>query len=992
MGRPRDCIHDIRLAAYARGSGTSTERDSIERHIDQCPECSEFVVEFALAFSPTDSSGDGVVEPLANTWLARGARIGRYRIIDWIGRGGMGVVYAAHDPELDRTVALKLVANGVDARSSFVQRERLQREARAMAKLSHPNVVNIHDVGTVGGQLFIAMEFVAGPTLRAWASQDGRSWREILEMFLGAAKGLDAAHRAGMVHRDFKPENVLVSDGRARVTDFGLAQPFDDEPNLSACAPSDQLRSDDRTRSISTARLAGTPAFMAPELFEGHPASALSDQFSFCVALYTALFGTAPYPQRPLRARLEAMAADRVGQQMTDGRVPRWLRSLLLRGLSREPNRRFGSMEELVQLAERRLDRGRLGRLTGLVLPTALLTLGLGAYTQSASSEACFAEASKIDAIWDARSREQLHAAFERSDLEYMAALADFATQNLDRHAAELKTIYRETCEAPSISEMDRRHRSACLERSVVEFSAALEVLSGEEQEPRRRVPEVLSALMRPSDCKHASRNAVADPSDADARELSSELTRLGVRVEAAVLEEVEQPMNRILDRARALGRPGLLAQALLQAGRMHWRLGHYHRAESTLIEALGASEAAGYGPGVVEASSRLTFVVGHELSQYEEGTRWGERTRRALAQYEGSLEDYGHLERAFGALAHDQQDYAAAQTHFENALEFMQRAHGPDSLRCVTDMGNLGEALMQQGEFDEARAMMQKSIDLRRRSLGDLHPSVGRAWGALAGLHARMGDSKGAKQAFRESLAILEPALGSSHPEVGVYSGNLGSVLREMGRLAEARDALERSISITAEARGERDLRLLNPVLDLAEVYIALAELDAARAQTKLALAIIGARLGSDHVASADVMGVVATIHEHRGELAEAAELLERAIELQLQKLGPERPDAYMNRLNLGRMQLAMDEPEAALESFERGLEGLIATTGEGSVEVGMARKRKASALEALGRLDEARAELHSGLKNLSSLPPGHDELARGKQALARLDASSDP
>ena len=220
------------------------------------------------------------------------ALIGRFTVLGLVGRGGFGEVYAAHDPELDRRVALKVLSH-TDDRAAI---ERLHLEAMTMARLSHPNVARVFDFGDVDGHLFVAMEFIRGVTLRTWLSGQPRHWREICEVFVAAGQGLAAAHREGIVHRDFKPDNVVIDDeGRARVIDFGLAPPPLEDPS-DGCLPAHTADEDDLdTTQPSQPARGGTPAYMAPEQHLGRPADARSDQFSFCVALFEALLGHHPF-------------------------------------------------------------------------------------------------------------------------------------------------------------------------------------------------------------------------------------------------------------------------------------------------------------------------------------------------------------------------------------------------------------------------------------------------------------------------------------------------------------------------------------------------------------------------------------------------------------------------------------------------------------------------------------------------------------------------
>jgi predicted Ser/Thr protein kinase len=299
-----------------------------------------------FALTPAGSAADA----------ADGARkIGRFKVLGLVGRGGFGEVYAAHDPELDRRVALKVLAH-TENRAAVAS---LHREALTMARLSHPNVARVFDVGDVDGHLFIAMEFVRGDTLRAWLRREQRSWSAIREVFLAAGQGLAAAHREGIVHRDFKPDNVIIDeDGRPRVIDFGLAAATaEDTASPAQTADEDELN--EVTQPSDPGR-GGTPAYMAPEQHLGRQADARSDQYSFCVALYEALHGRRPFVGRtwqtlsPQVLRVDAVTASR--------KVPPHLRRAVQRGLSPAPERRFPDMDALLAELVRDNDARKLGR------------------------------------------------------------------------------------------------------------------------------------------------------------------------------------------------------------------------------------------------------------------------------------------------------------------------------------------------------------------------------------------------------------------------------------------------------------------------------------------------------------------------------------------------------------------------------------------------------------------------------------------------------
>src|SRR5258708_23662444 len=241
--------------------------------------------------------------------IGRGLSLGRYIVLNKLGRGGMGVVYAAYDPELDRKVAVKLLRAEADTKSNArAAQARLLREAQAMARLSHPNVISVHDVGALRTQVFIAMEFVEGKTLTRWLKEKPLTPREIVQTFLQAGKGLAAAHAAGLVHRDFKPDNVLIgNDGRIQLLDFGFARAVEDVVGYAPTLPPQVVASGLSTPRQLEARLTrsgaflGTPAYMAPEQLLRTTIDARADPFSFCVALYEALYGKRPLSAQPVQ-------------------------------------------------------------------------------------------------------------------------------------------------------------------------------------------------------------------------------------------------------------------------------------------------------------------------------------------------------------------------------------------------------------------------------------------------------------------------------------------------------------------------------------------------------------------------------------------------------------------------------------------------------------------------------------------------------------------
>ena len=337
------CLPTEILTRFLEGRADAKMRAQLEEHASRCERCREVLS--ALGRYRTPPAVRPRSQPYGDRLLAPGTQVGRYVIVREIGAGGMGVVYAARDPELERMVAVKVLRGDSDPRTEA----RLRREAQAMAQLAHPNVVAVYDVGAFDERMFIAMEYVAGETLARWIGAP-RSRREILDAYCAAGRGLAAAHAAGLVHRDFKPENVLIGDdGRVRVGDFGLALCIDggDAPGGVAVGW-DTNAATSPARLTASGTLLGTPCYIAPELYDGGEADARSDQFSFCVALFVTLYGELPFNGDTLGSFAANVRSSSLHDPRGTPRVSRRIRRAIKRGLATDPASRFASLDELL--------------------------------------------------------------------------------------------------------------------------------------------------------------------------------------------------------------------------------------------------------------------------------------------------------------------------------------------------------------------------------------------------------------------------------------------------------------------------------------------------------------------------------------------------------------------------------------------------------------------------------------------------------------------
>jgi aminoglycoside phosphotransferase (APT) family kinase protein len=459
------CLGTNTLLALA--SDRSPDRLArFEAHVDRCAECRQLLGELAeLSWmraprTRDDHTGEPAAEP-----LTIGSVVDRYVIIEALGVGGMGVVYTAYDPRLDRKIALKLLRP--DHGTCPERAARLEREAQTLARLRHPNVVAVHDAGTFDDQVFVAMELVEGTTLREWLVTR-RSWREIVDMFLQAAHGLSAAHAAGLVHRDFKPDNVLIGrDGRAQVADFGLAR-------------SEDLPADD---------IAGTPAYMSPEQRAGNAVSPASDQYSFCVALHEALRGHRPNQPAPAVTR----------------HVPAAIRAAIDRGMHDDPSRRFPSMQALAHALRKRSVVAPA--LLAASIATCVVIAGIG-MTNRAHGEAapCSGAAAKLAGIWDASTREVLRLRFIATGRADATTTFAAVAHRLDAYAQAWIAEHTHACEATHVrgeqSQQLLDRRMGCLDLRLGELATRIDMLHETSPGILARTPAVIDALVAPTVCR----------------------------------------------------------------------------------------------------------------------------------------------------------------------------------------------------------------------------------------------------------------------------------------------------------------------------------------------------------------------------------------------------------------------------------------------------------------------------------------------------------
>jgi tRNA A-37 threonylcarbamoyl transferase component Bud32/tetratricopeptide (TPR) repeat protein len=786
--------------------------------------------------------------------------IGRYVVLGRVGHGGMGEVYAAYDPELDRKVAVKLVrAHGDSGLNVSEKRARLLREAQAIAKLSHPNVVVVFDVGTFDQNVFIAMEFVEGQTVGAWLGEP-RSWREILAVYRAAGRGLVAAHGAGVIHRDFKPENVMVArDGQVRVMDFGLAtQTLENEratpaggtrdaediaravtarslaaleaqttASLSGRSPVPAVSASGRrleSKLTETGAMLGTPAYMAPEQFSGKPADPRTDQFSFCVSLYESLYGERPFAGRSPAALMTNVLTGAISEPPPDARVPAWIRRILLRGLRRHPAERFPSMEALLEALAHDASRTQRRLVTAAAVTCAVVGIGAASVgfrvSKAAAPSLCGSGAPKLAGVWEigagggARGgaaptprRDAVHRAFAATGKSFAESAFGSVAQILDRYLGTWAGMYEDACRATHV----RGEQSA----EVLDLRMSC-------------LAERLDRARALTDLFTAANATVVENAVAAASALPSFERCADVQLLRAVLPPPENPGARA--RVEALRRQ--LAQ----------------------VKALGDSGQCAAGAAAASKLVDESFTLGYLPLQAE--------ALNALALFGNECTDPGRAVRQFKeahwAAQASHHDEAAAEALIQMAQLGAGRLHDPGAARDwiqlagailkrmgpghpaleASQLAALGIITSREGQMEEGLADLERSLALKEKTLGAEHVDVVRTLNSIGMVLEEMGRPGESVVFYDRARAMALKLVGPDHPLLALTLANEGQALDALHRYDEARPLLERAVAIWRGA-GSGPFYLAYALTSLGESRLGLGDTSEAQRDLEEALSL---------------------------------------------------------------------------------------------------------------------------------------------------------
>ncbi|ADO68073.1 serine/threonine-protein kinase [Stigmatella aurantiaca] len=758
---------------------------------------------------------------------------GRYTVLDRLGEGGMSVVLAAYDVRLDRRVALKLL-NPRPGTAQERSELRMVREAQAMARLNHPHVVAVYDSGTLeDGSLFIAMEYVEGQTLRQWHAEKPRNWREVLEVFLAAGRGLAAAHQAGLVHRDFKPDNVLVGrDGRVRVTDFGVARTESSSGGPVLALPMPLPPGAWDTSLTQPGFVVGTPRYLAPELLQGASADARSDLFSFCVALYEALCGQPAFAGSTDRERSLARIEGRITPPPPQ--LPGWLMRAVLQGLSPQPAQRPASMPVLLKaLAEDPALRRGVWIRGALVASVGLGLAALAAWGwwgQQEQGPRCSQMPSRLDGVWDGAVQQRIRQALEGTGLPYAPATADRVSAALEGYARTWGRMRVEACEAARGQARESRGLAVlqeyCLERRRSQLRAVTELLGrGPDPELVPRAVEAAQALPPLEYCMDAQAlmAAVPPPEDprvrAQAEALHAEVDRLETLYEAGKYAEGMALGEQLLPKVEPVAHAPLRARTLYHFAQNLEGAGEFKRAEALAREAIPLAAEGRDDALTARSWGLLVLLVSNRQGRHDEAKGLQLITSAAAARTEDVLARAEAL-NALGMLFNGQEQYAEAREAFERARVLWEQVRGPKHPYVAGFRSNLGIALFLQGRYEEARQQSAGAQAVWEEVLGPEHPYLIHALISQGAALWRLGRLPEAVALLERAQALIEKGLGPEHPFLTEPLSVLGFVLTDMGRYPEARQRLSRSLALVEKVMGPEHPGVADPLLGLAHLH----------------------------------------------------------------------------------------------------------------------------------------------------------------------------
>jgi len=926
-------------------------------------------------------------------------RIAQYHVLHQIGGGGMGLVFAAWDPALDRTVAIKVLR---DPMSGMAGRE-LRREAVALAKLRHANVVPVFEVGEHGGQTYLAMEYVEGETLREWMYAWDGDPNTFARVFGQAARGLAAAHAAGLVHRDIKPENIMLDEEqRVRIMDFGLARHHVTEGPLDEAAKHPTGRTlVAESEARPTEGLYGTPAYMAPEQFEPTMPGPAADQFGLCACMYETWFGERA---RPGTMEAAAVAATEPIELPRGRHVPRAVRRLLSRGLALNPEDRFSSTAELADAIEALASpsASRWLAVGGLVLVTGGVVAGLSLSTNDAICDG--AEAQLAD-IWGDAPRSTLQSVFEQSDAAFASSTLARVLGGLDDYGVAWTEAHTQACRSARVHQEidveDLDDRMACLRDRKRHLQALVTVLEGGETNALANADAATASLPAIEVCNDPDRyrqEGFGGATDRTSEAVSSQLARAASLLAAGDAETSLAVGREVLATAQQERDTAAVARAHLAVGLAERELYALVEASASLRDAYDAARDAPVADVAVRAAIALTEVTGVGLSRHDEGLWWLRMAELELRSSEDP--DLAvSLDLTAAELLYTLGRGLEAKARADQALEVLAEQPNVELRRLALARLSVGRLSLRTGAFAFGNAALHEAAEMLAEAVGPNHPANAEAEEALSHAAIVQGNMPLALQHARAALRLTESAVSPDHIALAPHLSKLANTLSNTGDTEAALAALERALKLD-QPRPLTGLPLaaiyrrfgtvhnvVDPIkaLDFYDKAYQLSRAsvgdqhretilnfvargaamgEAGRAEEaietiQIGLAIGRAAMGSSHPD-------VGVIHRELATEFYRERKYERALEHQRESLkvleaahGPEAYPVLSPHANMCATLAALERGEEALEHCRVALAIANKTVGHSSRLLGDVHNNMAAALLKLDRLEEGKAEL---------------------------------
>jgi len=926
----------------------------------------------------------------------------------------MGVVYEAFDPELERRVALKVLRPDLLERRKSV-RERLLREAQALAMVEHPNVVRVFDVGPVRNSLFIAMEFVAGRTGREWLREDP-PWRRVLDVFTDAGRGLAAIHTAGLVHRDFKPSNVVIGgDGRIRVLDLGLARavgfvsseqstrsgvfrrrtgerprprvPTGPRPAAETTGPHPTTTLLQAPMTM-TGTTVGTPQYMAPEQHAGEESDDRADQFAFCVSLYEALVGTRPFRGRTTDEIAEAKNRGDIPPPPAECPVPKAVFRVLSRGMRPDPVRRWPSMSALIAALDRaRASRRERWAIAGAAAGAALFTGAFAWAGGFASSERCDPMESRLQEVWNLDRVDRLRAAMLSSGVPYAEDAWSASHARVETFARDWAQTWTTACIGRSREPAARdAPRLSCLSARLDDLDARLDVLEGAEATTVENAVVTIAGLESPYGCLEI-REGTGLP--APAPEIAAEvdgvhrtIERSRAREDAGDFEAALAEAEAALTAAERVDHPPIHVEALLRQGEALDAAEQDEEAGRVLREAAIAAAAVGHDRAAASAAIGIAQLV--TARDPEDAERWLRQAEANLARQGDPADLRRHWLNARGLLDLAQDQPHRATKHLEAALELTRSLHDDQHPAVARAYDNLALAAHRGGDLAGAQRLSADALEILEGELGPRHPHVARASINAGGLAVSAGQFERAVELYQRALGIQRTVFGEDAEELARGLDGLGYALANLGRHGEALSIHRQALAKISQRPQTEPLRG-STHLSIGYALSGLGRHEEALAQFEHAYELFANSLGEGHRATAAALNDIGTAQQLLSRWGDARRSYERALAMLEATNAPPVDLVAKNLGNLGFLSHRAGELDRARDELSRAL--ALLDRPETPDPYARARLRIALGEVELdrGHPVEARALLEPALAELRAIDARAEDVTEAERLLAR-------